>query len=51
MPFLTINGQVCHVATSPVYSYQGFLFDVHPYHGPTKLRHTDHEPAARAGLE
>ena len=49
MPFLTINGQPVHLAIIPVYSYQGFVFDVHPYLGPTKLRHSDHEPAARTG--
>ncbi len=49
MPFLNINGSVVHLAISPCYKFKGFVFEVHSYLGPTKLRHTDHEPAARTG--
>jgi hypothetical protein len=49
MPFLQIKDAVVHVAISPCYQYNGFVFEVHPYLGPTKLRNSDHEPAARTG--
>jgi len=28
----------------PEYEYEGFLFEVHSYHGPCPLRRKDHEP-------
>jgi len=36
------DGFVC--GFHPVYEFDGYLFEVHSYHGPTPLRRKDHEP-------
>jgi len=36
------GGFVC--GFEPEYEFEGYLFEVHPYHGPCPLRRKDHEP-------
>jgi len=36
------DGFVC--GFEPSYEYDGYLFEVHHYHGPTPLRRSDHDP-------
>jgi len=36
------DGVIC--GFHPVYEFDGYLFEVHRYHGPTPLRRKDHEP-------
>jgi len=41
------HGIVC---TARVYQFEGWLFEFHPFCGPTTLRKTDLEPRARQPL-
>ena len=36
------DGFIC--GFHPIYEFDGYLFEVHRYHGPWPLRRKDHEP-------